>query len=119
MWDKTAQAHCNSIQTRCSAIRTLLQLNSNNSSGRFPLPIVMPASCHKPDAKGRLWKFKLTHYLLPYSVRFCALMFSMGGAMNNAIRTAAVLGILILLLLASVGCASQKSVDDLSKQLAE
>jgi hypothetical protein len=34
----------------------------------------------------------------------------MGGAMNNAIRTAALLGILILLLLASVGCASQKSV---------
>ena len=43
----------------------------------------------------------------------------MGGAMNNAIRTSAVLGILILLLLASVGCASQKSVDDLSKQLAD
>jgi outer membrane murein-binding lipoprotein Lpp len=39
--------------------------------------------------------------------------------MNNAIRTPAVLGILILLLLASVGCASQKSVDDLSKQLAD
>ena len=39
--------------------------------------------------------------------------------MNNAIRTSAVLGILILLLLASVGCTSQKSVDDLSKQLAD
>lgn len=39
--------------------------------------------------------------------------------MNNAIRTSAVLGILILFLLASVGCASQKSVDDLSKQLAD
>ncbi|MFI5116320.1 MAG: hypothetical protein ACHP8B_06430 [Terriglobales bacterium] len=39
--------------------------------------------------------------------------------MNNAIRTSAVLGILVLLLLASVGCASQKSVDDLSKQLAD
>lgn len=39
--------------------------------------------------------------------------------MNNAIRTVAVPGILILLLLASVGCASQKSVDDLSKQLAD
>jgi hypothetical protein len=39
--------------------------------------------------------------------------------MNNAIRTAAVSGILILFLLASVGCASQKSVDDLSKQLAD
>ena len=34
--------------------------------------------------------------------------------MNNAMRTSAVLGILLLLLLASVGCASQKSVDDLS-----
>src|SRR5450759_1745770 len=43
----------------------------------------------------------------------------MGGAMNNAIRTSAVLGILILFLLASVGCASQKSVDDLGKQLAD
>ncbi len=43
----------------------------------------------------------------------------MGGAMNNAIRTAAGLGILTLLLLASVGCASQKSVDDLSKRLAD
>ncbi len=39
--------------------------------------------------------------------------------MNNAIRTAAISGILTLLLLASVGCASQKSVDDLSKQLAD
>ena len=39
--------------------------------------------------------------------------------MNNAIRTSAVLGILLLLLLASVGCTSQKSVDDLSKQLAD
>ncbi|MGA3315659.1 MAG: hypothetical protein ABSC64_04380 [Candidatus Korobacteraceae bacterium] len=39
--------------------------------------------------------------------------------MNNAIRTATILGTLILLLLASVGCASQKSVDDLSKQLAD
>lgn len=39
--------------------------------------------------------------------------------MNNAIRTAAVLGILILLSLASVGCSSQKSIDDLSKQLAD
>jgi hypothetical protein len=39
--------------------------------------------------------------------------------MNNAIRTSAVLGILILLLLASVGCASQKNVDDLGKQLAD
>jgi hypothetical protein len=38
--------------------------------------------------------------------------------MNNAIRTA-VSGILILLLLVSAGCASQKSVDDLSKQLSE
>jgi hypothetical protein len=43
----------------------------------------------------------------------------MGGAMNNAIRTAAIPGILILLLLASIGCGSQKSVDDLSKQLAD
>ena len=39
--------------------------------------------------------------------------------MNNAMRTSAVLGILLLLLLASVGCASQKSVDDLSKHLAD
>src|ERR1039457_2055545 len=39
--------------------------------------------------------------------------------MNNAIRRSAVLGILVLLFLASVGCASQKSVDDLSKQLAD
>jgi len=39
--------------------------------------------------------------------------------MNNACRREVVLGILILLLLASVGCASQKSVDDLSKQLAD
>lgn len=39
--------------------------------------------------------------------------------MNNAIRTAAILGILILLLLGSVGCVSQQSVDDLSKQLAD
>lgn len=39
--------------------------------------------------------------------------------MNNAIRTATILGTLILLLLASVGCASQKSVDDLSKQLVD
>jgi outer membrane murein-binding lipoprotein Lpp len=39
--------------------------------------------------------------------------------MDNAIRTSAVLGILTLLSLASVGCASQKSVDDLSKQLAD
>ncbi|MGA2369249.1 MAG: hypothetical protein ACLPPV_18865 [Candidatus Korobacteraceae bacterium] len=39
--------------------------------------------------------------------------------MNNAIRRTAVLGIPILLLLASVGCASQHSVDDLSKQLAD
>jgi outer membrane murein-binding lipoprotein Lpp len=42
-----------------------------------------------------------------------------GGAMNNAIRTAAILGSIILLLLASVGCASQKSIDDLSKQMAD
>ncbi len=39
--------------------------------------------------------------------------------MNNAIRTSAVLGILGLLLLASAGCVSQKSVDDLSKQMAD
>ena len=39
--------------------------------------------------------------------------------MNNTIRTSAVLGILILLSLASVGCASRKSVDDLGKQLAD
>jgi hypothetical protein len=39
--------------------------------------------------------------------------------MNKAIRTSAVLGILILLLLASVGCSSQKSIDDLSKHLAD
>ena len=39
--------------------------------------------------------------------------------MNNAIRASAVLEILILLLLASVGCARQKSVDDLRKQLAD
>jgi outer membrane murein-binding lipoprotein Lpp len=39
--------------------------------------------------------------------------------MNKAIRTAAVLGILILLSLAGLGCASQKSVDDLSKQLTD
>jgi len=39
--------------------------------------------------------------------------------MNNAMRTVAVPGILILLLLASVGCASRQSVDDLSKQLAD
>ena len=39
--------------------------------------------------------------------------------MNSAIRTAAILGILGLLLLASAGCASQKSVDDLNKQLAD
>ena len=39
--------------------------------------------------------------------------------MNNPIRTLAVLGILILLLLASVGCVSQKSVDDLNKQVAD
>jgi outer membrane murein-binding lipoprotein Lpp len=43
----------------------------------------------------------------------------MGGAMNNAIRTSAVLGILGLFLLASAGCVSQKSVDDLSKQMAD
>ena len=39
--------------------------------------------------------------------------------MNNAIRTSAILGSLILLWLGSVGCASQKSVDDMSKQLAD
>ena len=39
--------------------------------------------------------------------------------MNKAIRTSAVLGILILLLLASVGCSSQKNIDDLSKHLAD
>jgi outer membrane murein-binding lipoprotein Lpp len=39
--------------------------------------------------------------------------------MNNAIRESAVLGILVLLLLAFVGCGNQKSVDDLSKQLAD
>ncbi len=39
--------------------------------------------------------------------------------MNSAIRTVAVLGFPVLLLLASVGCASQQSVDDLNKQLAD
>ena len=40
-------------------------------------------------------------------------------AMNEAIRKSFIPGILILLLLGSVGCVSQKSVDDLSKQLAD
>ena len=40
-------------------------------------------------------------------------------AMNDAIRKSFIPGFLILLLLASVGCVSQKSVDDLSKQLAD
>ena len=39
--------------------------------------------------------------------------------MNSAIRTVAVPGVLILLLLACVGCSNQKSIDDLSKQLAD
>ncbi len=41
------------------------------------------------------------------------------GAMNNSMRTLTVLGILILLLLTSVGCVSQKSIDDLNKRLAD